>query len=115
MRSDETRQSAKAHYYLGNLYYDKRRYEDAIRCWRRSVELDGTFSIPWRNLGIAEFNVLHNPEAADGMYARAFAANSEDARVLYEWDQLKKRAGLASPQERLRTLERTSGTGRPQG
>lgn len=96
--------SSKAHYYLGNLYYDKRRYEDAIRCWRRSVELDGTFSIPWRNLGIAEFNVLHNPEAADGMYARAFAANSEDARVLYEWDQLKKRVGLASPQERLRTL-----------
>ena len=36
---------------------------------------------------------------------RAFAANPEDARVLYEWDQLKKRAGLASPQERLRSLE----------
>ena len=55
---------ARAHYYLGNLYYDKRRYEEAIRGWRRSVELDATFSIPWRNLGIAEFNVLHNPQAA---------------------------------------------------
>jgi len=97
--------SARAHYYLGNLYYDKRRYEDAIRSWRRSVELDDSFSIPWRNLGIAEFNVLHNPEAANRMYARAFAANCEDARLLYEWDQLKKRAGLASPRERLRTLE----------
>jgi tetratricopeptide (TPR) repeat protein len=97
--------SARAHYYLGNLYYDKRRYEEAIRCWRRSVELDASFSIPWRNLGIAEFNVLHNPQAANRMYARAFAANQEDARLLYEWDQLKKRAGLASPQERLSTLE----------
>ena len=97
--------SAKAHYYLGNLYYDKRRYHEAIRCWRRSVELDGAFSIPWRNLGIAEFNVLHNPMAADAMYARAFAVNSEDARLLYEWDQLKKRTGLASPAERLRYLE----------
>lgn len=96
--------SARALYYLGNLYYDKRRYEDAIVCWQRSVELDAAYSIPWRNLGIAEFNVLHDPAAAERMYARAFAASPQDARVLYEWDQLKKRAGLASAQERLRTL-----------
>jgi tetratricopeptide (TPR) repeat protein len=98
-------QGARALYYLGNLYYDKCRYEDAIRCWRRSVEFDDAFSIPWRNLGIAEFNVLHNPEAADRMYERAFAANGKDARLLYEWDQLKKRVGQASPPDRLRTLE----------
>jgi len=97
--------SPKAHYYLGNLYYDKRRYGDAIACWRRSVELDAGFSIPWRNLGIAEFNVLHNPQEADRMYQRAFAANPADPRVLYEWDQLKKRTGFVSPGERLRYLE----------
>jgi tetratricopeptide (TPR) repeat protein len=97
--------SARAHYYLGNLYYDKRRYQDAMRCWRQSVELDGEFSIPWRNLGLAEFNVSHNPGAADQMYARAFAADSSDARLLYEWDQLKKRVGLASPEERLCFLD----------
>ena len=33
------------------------------------------------------------------------SVNPEDARVLYEWDQLKKRAALASPNERLRALE----------
>ena len=97
--------AAKAHSYLGNLYYDKRRYEEAIRCWRRSVEVDAGFSIPWRNLGLAEFNILHDPQAADKMYDRAFAANPADARLLYEWDQLKKRAGLAAPEERLRFLE----------
>ncbi|HEY1902730.1 MAG TPA: DUF5107 domain-containing protein [Terracidiphilus sp.] len=97
--------SAKAHYYLGNLYYDKRRYEDAIRSWRKSVELDDSFSIPWRNLGIAEFNVLHDSDIADRMYARAFATNGEDARVLYEWDQLKKRAGSATCKERLACLD----------
>ncbi len=97
--------AARAHYYLGNLYYDKRRYDDAIRCWRKSAELDPSYSIPWRNLGLAEFNILHNPAAADRMYARAFAASPNDARLLYEWDQLKKRAGLASPEDRLRTLE----------
>ena len=97
--------SAKALYYLGNLYYDKRRYEDAIDSWRQSIALDGEFSIPLRNLGIAEFNVLHNPEAAGRMYARALAANPGDARLLYEWDQLKKRAGLACPEERLSSLD----------
>lgn len=97
--------SSKALYYLGNLYYDKRRYEEAIDCWRRSVDLDSEFSIPWRNLGIAEFNVLHDPEAAGRMYARAFAVNPQDARLLYEWDQLKKRADLAAPEERLRSLD----------
>ena len=95
---------ARANYYLGNLYYDKRRYDDAIRCWRRSVELDETFSIPWRNLGIAEFNVQHNPQAANEMYMRAFSANPDDARLLYEWDQLTKRAALISPEERLHRL-----------
>ncbi|MGB7267449.1 MAG: DUF5107 domain-containing protein [Terracidiphilus sp.] len=97
-------ESARAHYYLGNLYYDKRRYDEAIHCWRRSVQLDKEFSIPFRNLGIAEFNVLHNSEAADRNYARAFAIEPGDARLLYEWDQLKKRAGLASPEQRLRLL-----------
>lgn len=98
-------EAARAHYYLGNLYYDKRRYEDAIRCWRVSVELDPNYSVPWRNLGLAEFNILHNPAAADRMYAHAFAANPHDARLLYEWDQLKKRSGLATPEERLRMLK----------
>jgi tetratricopeptide (TPR) repeat protein len=97
--------SARAHYYLGNLYYDKRRYDDAIRSWRKSVELDPNYSVPWRNLGLGEFNILHDPAAADRMYARAFAVNPRDARLLYEWDQLKKRARLASPEERLRILE----------
>ncbi len=98
-------ESARAHYYLGNLYYDKQRYEDAIRHWRRSVDLDSSYSIPWRNLGLAEFNILHDAAAADRMYARAFFANPCDARLLYEWDQLKKRAGLVSPEDRLRMIE----------
>ena len=97
--------AARAHYYLGNLYYDKRRYRDAIRCWRKSVYLDAGFSIPWRNLGIAEFNILNDAKAADQMYEHAFAANPADARVLFEWDQLKKRTWLAAPADRLRFLE----------
>ena len=97
--------SARAHCYLGHLYYDKRRYDEAIACWRKAVELDPSYSVPFRNLGIAEFNILHDAIAADRMYARALAASPNDARVLYEWDQLKKRARLATPERRLRTLD----------
>ncbi|MGC2161129.1 MAG: DUF5107 domain-containing protein [Silvibacterium sp.] len=84
---------SKAHYYLGNLYYDKRRYADAIAAWQKSVTIDPAFSIPWRNLGIAQFNVLGDPQQALECYGRARAANATDSRLLYEFDQLRKRTG----------------------
>jgi tetratricopeptide (TPR) repeat protein len=95
---------AKASYYLGNFYYDRKRYDEAIVCWRDSVMADPTFSIPWRNLGIADYNHRHDPEAAFAAYAKAFAVNPNDARLLYEFDQLKKRRNFA-PEERLAALE----------
>ncbi|HVH71882.1 MAG TPA: DUF5107 domain-containing protein, partial [Candidatus Dormibacteraeota bacterium] len=52
---------AKGHYYLGNLLYDKKRYEEAIREWESSGRLDPSFPISWRNLGIAYFNVRKDP------------------------------------------------------
>jgi tetratricopeptide (TPR) repeat protein len=39
------------------------------------------------------------------MYKRAFQLDCKDARLLYEWDQLKKRSGLDSPEDRLRCLD----------
>lgn len=96
-------QDAKARYYLGNFYYDRRRYEDAISCWRASVELEPNFSIPWRNLGIAEYNIRHSPEAALAAYHKATEANPADARLLYEVDQLRKRMGV-QPEKRLAAL-----------
>ena len=95
---------AKGHYYLGNLYYDRKRYEDAIRNWERSVDLDPAFSIPSRNLGIAYFNVRHDAPRALKSYERARHANPQDARLLYEEDQLRKRMGFTA-KERLAILE----------
>jgi tetratricopeptide (TPR) repeat protein len=95
---------AKARYYLGNLFYDKKRYEEAISEWEESVDLDGSFSIPWRNLGMAYFNVRKDAQRALTAYEKAFALNPGDARLLYELDQLRKRMGVAAAQ-RLATLE----------
>ena len=95
---------ARACYYLGNLFYDKQRYEEAIWNWERSCELDPSFSIPWRNLGIAFFNVHHNPARSAECYRKAFKVNPDDARLLYEMDQLDKRMGMR-PEQRLARLE----------
>jgi tetratricopeptide (TPR) repeat protein len=91
-------------YYLGNLYYDKQRHADAIANWERAVELAPEFAIPYRNLGIAAYNVRHDPEEAIDHYERAFELAPEDGRVLSELDQLRQRTGVA-PADRLALLE----------
>ncbi len=96
---------ARAHYYLANLLYDKLRREEAISHWEEASRIDPAFSIPWRNLGIAYYNVRGDFARALSAYGRAFETNPSDARILYEFDQLKKRTGEA-PEERLRELER---------
>ena len=95
---------ARAPYYLGNLLYDRRRYEEAIVAWERSTELDPAFPIAWRNLGFAYFNVRHDAEHALDAFARARTLAPGDARILYEQDQLMKRTGEA-PARRLATLQ----------
>ncbi len=95
---------ARAHYYLGNLLYDKKRSIDAIWQWEASREIDNTFATTHRNLGLAYYNVLGKPVQALISLEKAFACNPRDARVLYELDQLYKREGYA-PERRLANLE----------
>ena len=95
---------SKAPYYLGNLLYDKWQREEAIRLWECSCQIDPRFSIPWRNLGIAWFNVRKNPGRALECYEKAFRSEPSDARLLYELDQLCKRIGTP-PERRLSRLE----------
>jgi len=98
---------ARAPYYLGNLLYDRRRHEEAIRLWERSAKLDASFSTVWRNLGIGYFNILKQPAKARAAYDKACKANPSDARLLFERDQLWKRLG-EKPAKRLRELEKHS-------
>jgi tetratricopeptide (TPR) repeat protein len=52
--------------------------------------------------------VRRDAAAAHAAYAKAFEANPSDARLLYEFDQLKKRMGI-KPQERLAELDKHGG------
>jgi len=90
-------------YLLGNLLYDKRRYDEAILHWQNAARENSTLPVVHRNLGIAYFNVLRDRDRALGSFDAAFAMGRQDARVLYERDQLWKRTGRPS-QERLSEL-----------
>ncbi|HRZ98502.1 MAG TPA: DUF5107 domain-containing protein, partial [Paludibacter sp.] len=82
---------SKAPYYLGNLWYDKRQYSEAIACWEKSVEIDGTFPTVLRNLSLAYFNKLQQEEKALQYLEKAFTLDTTDSRILMELDQLYKR------------------------
>jgi tetratricopeptide (TPR) repeat protein len=94
---------ARAPYYLGNLLYDRRRYDEAIELWQRAATLDVSFPTVYRNLGIALFNVRGDADAAVAAFDRAHAADPQDGRILYERDQLWKRTGVV-PERRLGKL-----------
>jgi tetratricopeptide (TPR) repeat protein len=96
---------ARAPYYLGNLLYDRRRYDEAIELWQRAASLDAAFPTVHRNLGIALFNVRGESDAAVAAFDLAQAADPRDGRILYERDQLWKRRGVA-PRHRLAELLR---------
>jgi tetratricopeptide (TPR) repeat protein len=94
-----------AFYYLGNLWYDKRQYNEAIVCWETSAKLDANFPTVHRNLSLAYYNKLNDRERSLAEMERAFMLNSTDARVLMELDQLYKISGKPFA-ERLQLLDK---------
>jgi tetratricopeptide (TPR) repeat protein len=98
-------QDAKAPYYLGSFWYDKRQYREAIECWEHSVQIDDSFPTVHRNLSLAYYNKLHDPQRALASLQKAFALDTTDARVLMELDQLYKKLNT-SHQQRLAFLEK---------
>lgn len=86
---------AKALYHLGNIWYDKKQYMEAISCWEASSNLDSTFPTVYRNLALAYYNKLNEREKAKESLEKAFSLNEGDARVFLELDQLNKKLGYS--------------------
>lgn len=87
----ENSEDAKAPYYLGNLWYDKRQYPQAIASWEHSVQLNSLFPTVLRNLSLAYFNKQNDTEKAVCYLEEAFRLDTTDSRILMELDQLYKR------------------------
>ena len=82
---------ARAPYYLGCLYYDKRQYDLAIENWEASARLNPLFPTVWRNLALARFNKQGRQQEALQYMEKAFELDTTDARMLMELDQLYRR------------------------
>lgn len=85
---------AKAPYYLGCLWYDRKQYEDAIACWEKAAGLDGGFPTVHRNLALAYFNKRGDAVRARKEMELAYSLDEKDDRVLMELDQLYKKQGV---------------------
>ncbi len=86
---------AKAPYYLGCLWYDKRQYAAAAAMWEKSAQLDDTFPTAWRNLALAYYNKQGDVDKARTCMERAYALDESDARILLELDQLYRKLNMS--------------------
>lgn len=84
-------EDATAAHLLGNIFYDKRQYDLAIKYWEKAAKIRPDFATTWRNLALATFNKRHDEEKAMELMEKAFSLDPSDARVLMELDQLRKR------------------------
>ncbi|PVU83869.1 DUF5107 domain-containing protein [Cellulomonas sp. WB94] len=94
---------ARAHSLLGQWLYGEHRYDDAVAHLNRAAELDPTDIVALRGLALAAYNVSRDTHAAMGLYQRALSLAPDNGRLLYEADQLARRAGVdpAIRRERL--------------
>lgn len=81
-----------AYYYLGNLFYDKRCYSQAVDCFKKCTKAYPDFPTAHRNLALAYFNVKNDIEKATEEMEAAFNADKSDSRVLLELSELYKKA-----------------------
>ncbi|MCH5186711.1 MAG: DUF5107 domain-containing protein, partial [Oscillospiraceae bacterium] len=78
-----------AAYYLGNLLYDKGRWQESAALWENCAEKINLPTV-YRNLSLAYYNKRRDFEKARIAMEKAFELDTTDARVFFELDQLYK-------------------------
>ncbi|MCY1721128.1 DUF5107 domain-containing protein [Prolixibacteraceae bacterium Z1-6] len=89
---------------LGNYYYNLKRHDDAINAWGKAATANCSYGTLYRNLGIACWNKRCDGERAREWFLKAIELSPADARIRYEFDQLRKKLN-DDPCERLKDLE----------
>ncbi|MFP4697286.1 MAG: DUF5107 domain-containing protein, partial [Eubacteriales bacterium] len=98
------KKASYAHYYLGNLLYDKKEVEKAVKHWEASNRMNQEFAMTYRNLSIAYFNKENNPLEALEMMKKAFELEQNNSRFLLEYNQLLGKVATSN-EVRLSLLE----------
>ncbi|KPK84726.1 MAG: hypothetical protein AMS27_09210 [Bacteroides sp. SM23_62_1] len=96
-------EDARAPYYLGNLLFEIQP-GNAIHEWEKARDLDNTFYIVHRNLGLAYEKVLNDMKTALVSMEKAVECNSRDPRLLFEMDVLYNK-NKASSETKYRLLK----------
>ncbi len=102
---NNSKNTANASYYLGCLYYDRFRYDDAAECFKESVSKDEAQGKAWRNLSLYYFDKDNNPEKAKFCMEKALEHKGDDPRLLLEYEQLLKNMNY-SIEERLNVYDK---------
>ncbi|MBN1361690.1 MAG: DUF5107 domain-containing protein [Sedimentisphaerales bacterium] len=99
---------AKAPYYLGNLLYDWQPAK-AVSLWEKSVALDSSLAIAYRNLAVAYSHEDGDDaaEKAKAMLEKAVSMPTKYAMHFAELDEMYETSSIA-PETRLALLERSS-------
>lgn len=94
---------SNACYYLGCLYYDRFRYDEAAAVWNKGLEQNPCHAKISRNLALYYFDKANNPKKAKECLENAIK-HKNDPRLLLEYQQLLKNMNY-SPVERLAIYE----------
>lgn len=103
--SENGENAANADYYLGCLYYDRFRYNEAAECFEACVRKNPEHGRAWRNLSLYWFDKANDGKKALSCMENAFKYRPEDPRLLLEYEQLLKNTN-ASIEERLSVYDK---------
>ncbi len=98
--------SPMASYYLGCIYYNFERYEDACAEWQKTISAI-EFAPAYRNLSLGLFDHLGRPEEARRLLEHALVLAPESDRIFYELAQMYKSLNLPLS-ERIAFFEKHS-------
>ena len=85
---------ANACYYLGSLYYDRFRYDEAVAQWEECIRRDDTHAKALRNLCLAYYDKRGDAASARACIERAMEYR-KDPRLLFEYQQLLKNTNVS--------------------